>query len=66
MLLLFYPLSFFFQTRLDYLDSGLALLLELCNPYLTVFENLTMLSSSTSLPVNFHTKLNGKSVEIRT
>ena len=50
MLLVFHPLYFFFRTRLDYLNSTLALLFELRNPYLlTVLANLTMLPH---LPVN--------------
>ena len=65
MLLVFHPLYFFFRTRLDYLNSTLTLLCELCNPYLTVLANLAMLSTSTSLPMNVHTKLNGKSVNVR-
>lgn len=44
MLLVFDPLTFFFRTRLDYLNSTLALLFELCNPYLlTVLANISML-----------------------
>ena len=66
-MLVFYPLYFFIPTRLDYLDSGLALFLKLFNPYVTfVFANLTVLSTfHYSLPMNFHTKLNDKSVKIR-
>ena len=64
-MLVFYPLYFFLRTRLDYLNSGFSLLLELCNPYLTVFTNMTMLSTSTNLPINFYTKLSRKSVKIR-
>ena len=51
-MLVYYPLNFFSRARLDYLNSGVALLLELCNPYLTVFANLTMSSTSTNLPIN--------------
>ena len=63
-ILLFDPVYFFFQTRLNCLDSCLAFSLGQCDPYLySLYEsNLRMLSISTGLLMNFHTKLNGKSV----
>ena len=43
------------ETRL-YLNTGLALLLELCSSHFTVFANLTMLSTSIFLPMDVCTK----------
>ena len=60
-MLVFYPLYFFFLTRLN---SGLVLLLESCNPYLTVFANLTIVPISTSLPMHFHRDYPGLSERV--
>ena len=40
-----YRLFFIFRRRLDHLNSGFVLLLELCNPYLIVFKNFPVLST---------------------
>lgn len=54
--LVFYPLNiyFFFRTRLN---PGFVFLLEFCYSYLTVFANLTMVSTFTSLLMNISSKL---------
>ena len=53
-MLVFYPLYFFFRTRLN---SGLTFILELCNPYLTGFAILAIVSTVFQFAMNFHTKL---------